>query len=544
MLRYALVALLLLVVFSAFARGDGGDKGTDNEKSIWGYVLTNPDPKDDKCEYRGHVENLRIVLDLLRNACRVEWIASRTKDVAALHHIGARRGDYLVPMNQPNAGLAAVIVGQAPEEQRKILSGKLRCESYPLRYPRILVDAQLWAGNYYWYYDTLLRGGFEFQHLHQHNEGSFDPKCHNLFVVPGGGGRIPAKYNELLRNYVAGGGNYLGSCWGCAQAIYPSKVSYGSGNGAGIADARNNEVTRSFGALGGVGHIILRNDAPDHPIMWDLPQEIHNIYWNGPVMEPGEFSQRLASLTGVVEDDFRFHSKDAEQRRQDYVEEKGKCLYLTSRRPNQGKVTVFGNHPEASNGVNPFRAHPMGFKATYNAILYSTAGEKRTFTLSAPPRRNNAQVAQREKAASAEESIEVAETVRRQAAELVKHIEEKISEGRGLTEDDHSGFYLLRLRDALKNLARCSIAFPMDNDPNAEALRKRIGRWSKSVTGDLDKLAGRLATLNVKEMRRSTRWHAVACPIFERSIELTHLDRDIRYHNACVVPAVDSDRSD
>ncbi len=494
--------------------------------SPWGYVLTNPDPKQDKFQYRGHFENLRLVLDLLRNECQVYWIEATDEDQRI------RRGDYLIPMRQPRARLAQIILATANKSQRVKLTSAFACQAYPLRFPRIQIDAHRWAGNYYWYYDTLLRGGFSFEHLYQHQENSFDARRHNLYVVPGGGGRIPAEYNELLRKYVAAGGNYLGSCWGCAQALYPSKVSYGSGNGAGIADARNNEITRSFGALGGVGHVVLKNDAPDHPIMWDIPNEIHNIYWNGPVMEPGKHSRGLASLVRVVEDDFRFHARDAKQRRVDVEEEIGKCLYLTSQRPNEGRVTVFGNHPEASDGVNPFRAHVMGYKATYNAILFSTAGPKETLQLEAPNSSTVLPKLELKPTTDRNEEYEICRSVRTKADKLIAQLEQKRqSVTFELTEDMRSGFFLLRLLDAAHNLQQCSLQRPAAEID--EGLRKRFQHWSDRVEKDIDELTKQLQKIKVTEWnRQATRWHAVAGPIFERSIELSHLDRDLLYQRA------------
>lgn len=500
--------------------------------SPWAHVLTNPHPVRDGFQYQGHSENLRIVLDLLRNGCRVEWVAVLPADKNSLKGRIVRRGDFLVPMKQPKAILAQIILAEVPKARRLAINGAFSCEVYPLRNPRILLDAHLWAGNYYWYYDTLLLGGFAFEHLYQHDEKSFDPQRHNLFVVPGGGGSIPLNYNELLRNYVAGGGNYLGSCWGCAQALYPSKVSYGSGNGAGIADAHNDEITRSFGALGGTGHIVLRNDAPDHPIMWDLPQEIHNIYWNGPVMKPGKLSHRLASLVNVVADDFRFHSNNPKQRQIDAAEEQGKCLYLTSQRPGEGKVTVFGNHPEASNGVNPFDAHPMGYKAIYNAILFSTADPKRTISLAAPSGPAVLEAAEQMKLTESRTS-EAFQTVQTQIEQLQQIVTKKLNEDRRRwTEDDKSGFFLLRLQAALKQLQRCSLARPIEDDQEAEELRQRIDRWSDLVSRNLQQLAKRLPAVKAEQLNRqqSTRWHSIVCPILERSIELTHLNRDVRYY--------------
>ncbi|MCH7725754.1 MAG: hypothetical protein IH991_04630 [Planctomycetes bacterium] len=520
--------IIAVAVFACWASLELADAGQINLPAA--FAITNPDPKHDGFQFKGHTENLHTVLDLLRNGCEVHWIAAVPADVVEKQIV--RRGDYIVPMNQAKALLALVVL-QSASERLIELQGPIRYQTYSLRHPKLLVDAQLWAGNYYWYYDTLLRGGFAFEHLLRHDNDSFDAKRHNLFVVPGGGGRIPSLYNDMLRSYVKEGGNYLGSCWGCAQALYPSKVSYGSGNGAGIADAHNNEVIRSFGALGGVGHITLKNDAPDHPIMWDQPDEIHNIYWNGPVMRPGKFSKPLATLKSVVANDFRFHSREAKQRRQDVLEDLGKCLYLTSQRPNEGKVTVFGNHPEASDGVNPFRAHPMGYKAVYNAILFSTAGRKGELELKELGAKRIAILdGKTNEGFESLAELAICKAVRAKANRLRILVAEKLKQGgRRWTEDQHAGFYLMRLDSALANIGNCSLRRFSGEQPEAARLRDRIRIWSNQVVADLDQLQRRLRDIDGEKMirRKSTTWHAVVCPTFERSNELSHLQRDVRY---------------
>lgn len=494
-----------------------------------GYVVSHPVPSADGTVYPGHLENLRFLGDLLRNGFAVYWVAEVPSDLRV------RRGDFLVPLDQPDSEFLETLLKTLPPERRIAVTGESTFEVYPLRRTKILLDAQDWTDNYNWYYDTLQAGEIEFEHLLDPVATPLDPKQYNLLIAPGGGGRIPSAYNRMLRGYVAGGGHFLGSCWGAAQALYPSKVSYGSGNGAGLADAHNSEVVRSFGALGGIGLVVLSNDAPEHPIMWDLPEEIHNVYWNGPVMRPGPQATRLASFVDVVAEDFQFHSNDPAVRRVDVEEERGKCMYLTSRRPGEGNVTLFGNHPEASDSINPFRAPAMGAKAVYNAILYSTAGPRERLVLrkskgGAPVPSNRTGRVYRPERESLQKISQKAAALCRLIARLLGKADDRF------TEDDPAGFFLLRTDAALANLEGNVEGLELsatDCDPRSEALRGRLDRWVRQTQSTLDELETELSTLNPRRMnRRDAGWQPIVGPVFERSLELTLLLRDLQYQNA------------
>lgn len=512
-------SLVLLLLAAAAARAEPA-----------GYVLRTAAPPSDSELDEGYLDNLRFVGDLLRNGFAVHWVADAPQGT------GARRGDFLVPLDQEESDYLRTLLASLPADRLVPVGEGATFEVYPLRRPRILLDAQAWTSNYNWYYDTLAAGEFEFEHLVDPAVTPLDAAKYNLFIAPGGGGRIPSAYNRMLRGYVAGGGNYIGSCWGAAQALYPSKVSYGTGNGAGLVDAHNNETVHSFGALGGVGHVVLRNESPEHPIMWNLPAEIHNIYWNGPVMEPGPHARCLASFVDVVADDFRFHSDDAAERQADVSEERGKCLYLTSRRPGEGTVTLFGDHPEASDSINPFRAHAMGPRAVYNAILYATAGPREAFVLRSPP------------AARSQPKDHVVviscppppglEAIRAEAAALREHVDRLLDAGDDgrFTEDDPAGFFLLRCRSAVENVAKGVMALQLvspEGDERGESLRRRLDQWVDRTQSSLTQLDEDLATLNPRRMnRRDAGWQPIVGPIFERSLELVRLERDLAYRRA------------
>ena len=500
-----------------------------------GFVVSSPAPAWSGAGDGEALENLRFIGDLLRTGFDVYWISDVPIAISEVEVTGIRRGDFLVPLDQPDLPFLHTMFNSIPADRCIAVTGNFSFDVYQLRRTKVLLDAQPWTDNYNWYYDTLLAGQFEFEHVYDFAVTALDPERHNLFIAPGGGGRIPAAYNRMLRGYVAAGGNFIGSCWGAAQALYPSKVSYGSGNGAGLADAHNHEVVRSFGALGGIGHVVLRNDAPEHPIMWDLPAEIHNVYWNGPVMRPGPHATGLASFAGVVADDFQFHSNDPAQRRLDVDEERGKLLYLTSRRPGEGSVTLFGDHPEASDSINPFRAHPMGAKAVYNAVLYSTAGPRERLVLRKP--KGGSPGPSTRTATLVEPDPESLASIRQKGQALRETVAKLMGDGDDrLTEDDPAGFFLLRADDALEKIEQQSEGIKLlaiEDDPRSDALRQRLETWITRTQTSVDRLQTTLSTLNPRRMnRRDAGWQPIVGPVFERSLELTLLVRDLGYQGA------------
>ena len=172
---------------------------------------------------------------------------------------GLGPGDYIVPV-QKGSAYAAAALGELPAAQRATLATDCAVPACRLRFPRIVLDAHTWASFYHWYHDVLRLGGFRFDHLT--SSDARELAGHDLVVIPGGGGKIPDGYAEAMREFVRLGGNFVGSCFGAAQGLYPSKVSYSPKKvGASLIEADNVEVVRSFGALGGIGAITISSKA-------------------------------------------------------------------------------------------------------------------------------------------------------------------------------------------------------------------------------------------------------------------------------------------
>jgi hypothetical protein len=323
-------------------------------------VLRNPEG-----DYAAQLRSQRTALDLTRSGLTVFRLAEPPEPGRDL-----LPGDYVVPV-QEGWGYAAAALGELPADQKVALTTDCEIGACRLRFPRIVLDAHPWAGFYRWYHDVLRAGNFRFSHMI--SPDARELAGHDLVVVPGGGGLIPDGYARAMREHVRGGGNYVGSCFGAAQAIYPSKVSYSPEVvGASLIEVENVEIVRSYGALGGTGAIVVANRAADHPVMFGLPEEFHTQYWNGPVMKPRNGTARVLAVLKKAEFTPR-HPEDAS-------EEYGKAIWLAGQRPGEGKVVVFGDHPESVRrtriaGTARNIPNDLANRGVHNAVLWCSSGE-------------------------------------------------------------------------------------------------------------------------------------------------------------------------
>lgn len=450
----SLTLLFILVLMTSFTANAMAAKGP----SVTAFVLHNPVMAEPALpDYTTHFANFKIVMDLLRNDYRVLWLAEK-KTLPAISLSGEEpmemelyRGDFIVPVDgysREELAYLHSILGHALEKAKIAgITTSISAKVIPLNYPKILVSAQSWASCGWWYYDCLLDGDVPFDHIYEEGEVYIDPSEHNLIVEHGGWGIVPEEYNASLRRFVKEGGNYVGSCWGAMMSVYresyppaekmdwpfcfyhKGQPGYITGEktfmhekwncGSGIADAWDDATWNRFGKkrvknvtkhdrnvlwaspLSGQGPVILRNENPDHPVMWGLPEYFENVYWNGPVMKAGKYAKVLATFRNVVEERYGFNANypneiynpDEEPNTiyqvshdwgteegveiwKDILSDAGKALYVASHRPGEGKVMVFGCHPEASPSLNPYGKYDWGYYVLYKALLWATSDDE------------------------------------------------------------------------------------------------------------------------------------------------------------------------
>ncbi len=169
----------------------------------------------------------------------------------------------------------------------------------------------------------------------------------SLLIVPGG---YTARYVDALgeegfehiREFVAGGGGYIGICAGAYIAARNVEVP-GRPPGLGIIEVRNERKA-------GRGLRTITIAKPEHPMVKGYEGEMDIWYQNGPMMEAGEGVETLA------------------------VYEKGSAAIVCAIY-GEGKVVIFSPHPEGSleGGVDPEMAGTLNLLE--NAVEFASQSE-------------------------------------------------------------------------------------------------------------------------------------------------------------------------
>jgi len=164
----------------------------------------------------------------------------------------------------------------------------------------------------------------------------------SLLIVPGG---YTARYVDALgeegfeqiREFVVGGGGYVGICAGAYIAARKVEVP-GRPPGLGIIEIEN--VRRA-----GRGIRTITIAKPERPVVKGYAGQVDIWYQNGPVMKAGQSVETLA-----------------------VYEEGGAAIVWVSY--GQGRVVIFSPHPEGSleGGVDPEEAGTL--KLLENAIAF------------------------------------------------------------------------------------------------------------------------------------------------------------------------------
>jgi glutamine amidotransferase-like uncharacterized protein len=184
----------------------------------------------------------------------------------------------------------------------------------------------------------------------------------DAFVMPGGGYRamqgqlepLGAAGCRAIREFVEGGGMYVGSCAGSYDAatvparfleICPVQAELR------LLDARVwNEGDSRFGVLSspGIGELIVGNAAPAHPVMAGMPAQFSITHYNGPFFTGGQMLARVmaAGKQFTPAEEF-LGGQDAQGQSLlvDRAAEAGAANIVAGTR-GAGRVVLFGSHPE------------------------------------------------------------------------------------------------------------------------------------------------------------------------------------------------------
>ena len=118
-----------------------------------GWAILNP--RDD---HEAQIINQKLILDMLDQGLTVCWVVKARPPIP-----GIRAGDYIIP-RQEKEGYAIALLKELSTDRKKALSSIATVTAHKLSYPKIILDGLPWASFHGWYYDTLLKGGFRFEH--------------------------------------------------------------------------------------------------------------------------------------------------------------------------------------------------------------------------------------------------------------------------------------------------------------------------------------------------------------------------------------------
>jgi hypothetical protein len=184
--------------------------------------------------------------------------------------------------------------------------------------------------------------------------GGFD-----AFVMPGGGYRamqgqlepLGAAGCRAIREYVEGGGMYIGSCAGSYDAAtVPARFleSCPVQSELRLLDARIwNEGDSRFGVLQspGIGELVAGNAAPAHPVMAGMPARFPITHYNGPFFAGG---QALAVVEGAGKQ-FTPAEEFLGAKGQPWLVDRAAgagAANIVAGTRGAGRVVLFGSHPE------------------------------------------------------------------------------------------------------------------------------------------------------------------------------------------------------
>jgi len=179
-------------------------------------------------------------------------------------------------------------------------------------------------------------------------KGSGLEDCSSL-IIPGGYtaqcvDALGEEGFEQIREFVAGGGGYVGICAGAYIAARKVEVP-GRPPGLGIIEIENDRKA-------GQGLRTITIIQPEHPVVKGYTEEVSIWYQNGPMIEAGKGVEVLA------------------------VYEKGSAAIVCSTY-GEGRVVIFSPHPEGSleAGIDPAELGTL--KLLDNAISFASLGGRR-----------------------------------------------------------------------------------------------------------------------------------------------------------------------
>ncbi len=180
----------------------------------------------------------------------------------------------------------------------------------------------------------------------------------DALVMPGGGyramqGQIDPLGREgarAIRDYVSAGGMYIGSCAGSYDAAKAPQSFLNVCPAQADLCLLNAEIWNAGDAWHGlqspgVGVLVSRTAAPDHPVMEGMPEYFPITHYNGPLFRGGDVLATVEHATANFTPAERFLG---EYRGETLIDEASRqhIPNIVAGPLGNGRVVLFGSHPE------------------------------------------------------------------------------------------------------------------------------------------------------------------------------------------------------
>jgi hypothetical protein len=178
----------------------------------------------------------------------------------------------------------------------------------------------------------------------------------DAFVMPGGGYRamfgqiepLGVEGARALREYVQGGGMYIGCCAGSYDAARVAESFLALCPAQGemcLLDATVwNEGGEEWGLRSpGIGVLQAENVAPEHPVMAGMPESFEIAHYNGPLFEG---ATALARVAGRTERFTAWEETLGETPERSLIDDATGVANIVAGPCGDGRVVLFGSHPE------------------------------------------------------------------------------------------------------------------------------------------------------------------------------------------------------
>lgn len=327
----------------------------------------------------------RMANQLVRSGLTVIWTQAPTE----LGGAELPAGSFLLPIEPP---LQTGPLGDGWRQRLAAGLGRYGLElwegepgelvGYTLPQVRVAIYGE--AGSPFPHMAHLTSLGFTLRPLSAEQIRNGDLSGFDVLVVPGGGlDGMPGQFRPLgekgaraIAQFVAGGGGYLSSCAGSylAATLPPEQVEIIGG----AQPCMRLVGARPVNGLGagpsgfrspGIGVVRLANEAPEHPVMFGLPDQFPCTHYNGPFFQldpeavPGAPPpQALARLVGREADFTPAERFFAGQQGDapgllDQAIEAGAAAVVVGHL-GKGAAVMAGSHPEF--GLDPLSMAELG----------------------------------------------------------------------------------------------------------------------------------------------------------------------------------------